>query len=206
MPTLFLKPDALKIQYRALPGKKVAGFLLGLASEFDQTQAPPLRDGSLHRKNTNAHAQFKERRHSEPEFAARIHSGRKVAKRLVLLANAASAKKRTALIETTRLVLRALGFHYVLVSTYRLTRNDVTRIYQFADPHVKKKLVRYMSRRSIVIFSMKGPQSVAALQAFKTYLRHHFLHKRVDRFVLKNLIHVCSARDARIVASLILRD
>lgn len=202
MPALFLKPDALGHSSRHLSGQAAAAFLLCLASEFDRSLLSQINSPSVLQRAARAHEQFNERRHSETEFGGRLHSLRKIATHLVSLSRRLQTRRAITMEALVALTLRGLAFKSVNIRKHRLTIEEVKRIYEMNDMQLERRLVRYLVGQRIVIYSISGRQSIAALQAMKTYLRHAFLNRRKNRYLLRNLVHVCGRRDTAFVANI----
>lgn len=190
---IVIKPDGIKTRVSS-------NLAIGLFDSFGkylsgQALTSIIGDncGIMDKLANDAHQQILERSETEPSFEGdptTIDSG--VCYRLHAVADNLPGDD-VAVFRVIILGLVAFGYD-LEIRKHTLCYNDVDSIYSLSDRcdfHLSERLHNYLDGEPVLIVAMSNGPAAFIVQHWKTFLRHFFIRDRVERFPLRNLIHVC---------------
>lgn len=197
MPVVMAKPDALGGPTALVTRGQAQGLLLGLARHVDRSIILP---PDIAETANRAIRQVRERADSEPSFAGELRHQSHCAARLLELADVFNGETIPTW-EVLTISLSGLGFRASRHVTHTVTAGDVDAIYGDTTAekyrHLRPLLVDYLAGHTVRVSWLTGDQHPAALQHWKTYVRHHLLQRPPGGgHLLRNLVHVCEGPDA----------
>lgn len=94
----------------------------------------------------------------------------------------------------------ALGYKIINERYITLSTNDVNHIYsecefQSSNQDICSRLHDYLDNKRVHIIKVIGSHEGFLLQHWKTFVRHFLITKKIEKYPLCNLIHVCDGSD-----------
>lgn len=193
MPVVMAKPDALTGSASEVSCQRVEGLLLALARYCGHSAAvaPELAESA-----ERAAQQISERAATEPSFAGTPRDCGGCVQDLLAL-NEHLPRRPLATIKALLISLRGLGFRVTHQTDHLMTIADVDAVYAEEYQQIRPQLIDYLVGNPVRVVWLAGDQHPAALQAWKTYVRHILVSRpATGEHLLRNLVHVCEGPDA----------
>jgi len=189
---IMLKPDAIA---SFVPRHVGIALFRAFANHLFEENVFVLDDEMLSHEQ-NAEMQVNERSCTEIKFQGNIHGIAEDTKKQFAQAIDSLVEENLCIADIIILGVCALGYEVAMVRDYCLKPKDVSRIYNLDESggclkKISSRLHEYLDDKSVRILKLSSIHGDYLVQHWKTFVRHFLIIKRLEKFPLVNLIHVC---------------